>query len=96
MDLLNNVYGWNLQHAENGNEYHIKELGYWLDGYDKEKNIVVEYDEPKHKYYDKQKDIKRQQNIIQFLKCEFWRYNEKEDKLYCASADVSKPILISN
>ena len=47
----------------------------------KKKNIVFEYDEPTH-YIDKEnsilkdKDIKRQQNIINKLKCEFWRYNE--------------------
>ena len=37
-----------LQHAENGGEFYIKELGYWVDGYSKEKNIVIEYDEKHH------------------------------------------------
>jgi hypothetical protein len=54
---------------------------YYDDAYDKEKNIVVEYDEKKH--YDdvennilREKDLKRQKEIIEHLHCEFWRYNE--------------------
>ena len=62
-------------------------FGYWLDGYDKNLNIVFEYDEPKH-YIDKTNnilrdyDIKRQNQIIKKLQCEFWRYNEYLDLLY--------------
>lgn len=72
--------GWNLQHAENGGEFYTG-IGYFVDAYDKEKNIVVEYDEKKH--YDdvennilREKDLKRQKEIIEHLHCEFWRYNE--------------------
>ena len=85
INKLNIKKKWNLQHAENGGEVYC--LGYWLDGYDKEKNIVFEYDEPKH-YKDVQnnilndKDIQRQQNIINKLHCEFWRYNEFLNLLY--------------
>jgi predicted RNA-binding Zn-ribbon protein involved in translation (DUF1610 family) len=59
-----------LQHAENGGEFFISELGYWVDGYSKEKNIVIEYYEP---FHSKQieKDLKRQKEIEEFLKCEF-------------------------
>lgn len=84
-DNLSKERGWNLQHAENGGE--ITVLGYWLDAYDKERNIVVEYDEPTH-YIDVEnnvlceKDIKRQQKIIDHLHCEFWRYNESMNLLY--------------
>jgi|APSaa5957512622_1039677.scaffolds.fasta_scaffold08028_3 hypothetical protein len=59
-----------LQHAENGGEYHIKELGYWVDGYSKEKNIVIEYYE-KHHNKQKERDSQRQTEITEFLKCEF-------------------------
>jgi len=67
---------YNFQHAENGGEYHIKELGYWVDGYDKEKNVVIEVDEPHH--FDKngnlkEKDVLRQKEIIDFLGCKFIR-----------------------
>lgn len=82
---LNKQNNWNLQHAENGGEIEVD--GYWLDGYDKVLNIVFEYDEPKH-YIDinnnvlRDYDIIRQNQIINTLKCEFWRYNEKINLLY--------------
>ena len=85
IDYLNKKNGWNLQHALNGGE--IICLGYWLDGYDKDLNIVFEYDEPKH-YKDKEnnilkdKDIERQNEIIENLHCKFYRYNEYLDLLY--------------
>lgn len=70
--LNNNLH---FQHAENGGEYYIKELGYWVDGYDIKNNVVLEFDE---KHHNKQiiKDNKRQEEIIKFLKCDFIRLNE--------------------
>jgi hypothetical protein len=68
--------GYNFQHAENGGEYHIKELGYFIDGYDKEKNVVIEYDESYHDNI-KEKDIQRQKEIEEYLKCKFIRIKEK-------------------
>jgi len=85
INKLNKEKNWNLQHAENGGEYSI--CGYFVDGYDKDLNIVFEYDEPRH-YTDIEnnilcdRDIKRQENIINELHCEFWRYNKKLDYLY--------------
>ena len=85
IDNLNKEKNWNLQHAENGGEIQIN--GYFLDGYDKNLNIVFEYDEPRH-YKDlinnilSEKDIQRQNNIINQLNCQFWRYNEYLDLLY--------------
>ena len=73
-----------IQHAENGGEYHIKELGYWVDGYDEKNNIVYEYDE---KYHETQieKDKQRQKEIIDYLNsighvklCQFIRIKENE------------------
>jgi hypothetical protein len=64
--------GYCFQHALNGGEFYIKELGYWVDGYDKEKNVVIEYYEKHHN--DKKiikKDIKRKYEIINFLGCKF-------------------------
>lgn len=83
-DELNIINSWKLMHAKNGGEFYLKELGYYLDAYDKEKNIVVEYDEPRH--YDKngnlrKKDIDRMKEICEHLSCEFWRYNEKLNEL---------------
>ena len=85
INKLNEEKHWNLQHAENGGEFEVD--GYWVDGYDKELNIVFEYDEPKH-YQNiennilKEKDQYRQNYIISKLNCEFWRYNEKLKLLY--------------
>lgn len=85
INKLNEKNNWKLQHAENGGE--IECVGYFLDGYDKDLNIAFEYDEPAH-YKDKEnnilndRDIQRQQNIINELHCEFWRYNEYLDLLY--------------
>lgn len=64
-----------LMHAENGGEFYIKELGYWVDGYSKEKNIVIEYYE---KYHNRQteRDERRKQEIVDFLKCNFYEIKE--------------------
>ena len=73
-------YNYNFQHAENGGEYYIKELGYWVDGYDKEKNVIIEYDEKSHYNLDgtlKKRDIRRQREIEGFLGCKFIRIKEK-------------------
>jgi len=65
-----------LRHAENGGEYYIKELGYFVDGYSKEKNVVIEIDEKSHFNKDgslKNKDIIRQKEIEKLLGCNFIR-----------------------
>tara|TARA_Y100000310_G_scaffold265701_1_gene276887 strand:- start:382 stop:1098 length:717 start_codon:yes stop_codon:yes gene_type:complete len=67
--------GYNFQHAENGGEYYVDELGYFVDGYDKEKNVVIEYYEKRHEY-QKEKDMMRQQEIVDNLKCKFIIINE--------------------
>ena len=72
----NNIH---IQHAMNGGEYYIKELGYWVDGYDEENNIVYEYDE-KHHRYQKEKDKIREEEIKNFLKCDFIRIKENKIK----------------
>ena len=85
IDYLNKQNNWNLQHAENGGEFSIN--GYFVDGYDKERNIVFEYDEKCH-YIDvennvlKQRDLERQKSIKETLNCRFIRYNEKMNLLY--------------
>ena len=68
-------HGYNFQHAENGGEFHIKELGYFVDGYDVKLNVVLEIDEPHHFKHGKlrERDIIRQREIEDFLKCKFIR-----------------------
>ncbi len=81
MDKLNDKFGWNLQHAMNGGE--IQVVGYMLDGYDKNKNIIFEYDEPKHRTLSHRKrDREREIRIIKVLSpSSFFRYDEKDKKL---------------
>jgi hypothetical protein len=62
--------GYLFQHAENGGEYHIPELGYWVDGYDKEKNVVIEVYEPFHRRTST-RDAARKGEITKHLGCEF-------------------------
>lgn len=69
-------YGYNFQHAENGGEYYVDGLGYYLDGYDNEKNVVIEIDESHHFNKDgslKQSDVIRQEKIEKLLSCKFIR-----------------------
>ena len=62
-----------LQHAENGGEFQV--CGYFVDGYSKEKNIVIEYYEPFHKK-QKERDERRKQEIINELNCMFIEIKE--------------------
>ena len=74
--------GTHIQHVENGGEYYIKELGYWVDGYDKENNIIYEYDEEQHFNHDGtliEEDIKRQQEIEEYHpECKFIRIKDSD------------------
>ena len=80
-DKLNEEKGWKLQHALNGGEIQIG--GYFLDAYDAHNNIVIEYDELKHKIDKRRnkKDREKEKYIIDKLKCKFYRYLEYENKL---------------
>jgi hypothetical protein len=78
IDEYGKLHGYNFQHAMNGGEFYIKELGYSVDGYDKEKNIVIEYYEKYHTRPKQiKKDLERQKLITEFLKCQFIILNEK-------------------
>ncbi len=69
----------NIRHAMNGGEYHIKELGYWVDGYEPTLNLVIEYYENWHEK-QKEKDKRRKKERIEFLKCKFIELKEWENK----------------
>lgn len=72
IDEYGKNHGYNFQHAMNGGEHFIPELGYWVDGYDKNKNVVIEYYEKFHSWgKHKIKTEYRQKQIINFLKCKF-------------------------
>ena len=62
--------GYNFQHAMNGGEFTF--CGYWVDGYDKEKNVVIEYYEKAHNRDTmKKRDNMREKRIKNYLKCKF-------------------------
>lgn len=67
-DKIAQILNINILHALNGGEYFIKELGYWVDGYDIKNNIVYEYYEKFHKYKIK-RDTRRENEIKEFLNC---------------------------
>jgi hypothetical protein len=84
IDNLNKKFGWKIQHALKGGEKEI--YGYFVDGYDSEKSIIFEYDEPYHYKINgdlKQRDIIRQKRIVDNIKPKmFIRYDEKNQRLY--------------
>jgi len=78
---INKKFGWNGKYALNGGEYHVKDLGYFVDYYEPKLNLVIEWDEKSH--YDingklKEKDKFREQEIKSNLKCYFIRIKERE------------------
>lgn len=75
--------GWDgFYHGKNQQNI-LEGLGYFLDYYEPNLNIVVEYDEPRHYVRGelRPEDVKRMENIICHLKCQFYRYNERLNKL---------------
>lgn len=77
-EFFNKAYAVKGKHAENGGEYHIKELGYWVDFYEPTLNLVIEFYE-RHHYMPveklKEKDLRREKEIIEYLGCNFVRVN---------------------
>jgi hypothetical protein len=75
-DELNKHFGWNGQHATNCGEKYVN--GYWVDYYEPNLNLVIEYDEAHHFFGGRLKevDISRQLSIINKLGCKFIRIQE--------------------
>jgi hypothetical protein len=80
-DWVNKFYNMNGVHGRNIGEYILKPFNYYLDYYEPNLNIVMEWDEPAHFLNGKlrEKDIIRQNNIINKLKCSFYRIRELTD-----------------
>jgi len=68
-------HGYVFMHAENGGEYFVRELGYFLDGYDPIHNVAIEVDERSHFHKGVlcDRDIQRQKQIEALLGCTFVR-----------------------
>lgn len=78
LDEINNTFGWNGQHAENGGEFEV--LGYFVDYYEPNYNVVIEYDDRNHRRkLVAEKDIIRQAEIEAHLGCTFLRIDERTD-----------------
>lgn len=75
IEMYGNENGYSFQHAENGGEFYIKKLGYFVDAYDPINNVVMEIDERHHFKNNqlKENDIKRMYEIINELNCKFIR-----------------------
>ena len=67
--------GYNFRHALNSGEFKVPNLKYFVDGYDVDKNVVIEVDESHHKYQEK-KDKIREDEILNKLKCLLIRLND--------------------
>ncbi len=80
-EWLNKWNNWNGLYATNGGEYICK--GYFLDYYEPNLNIVIEWDEPNHYKNGKlrKRDVNRQNIIIETLKCKFYRIKQTEGKI---------------
>lgn len=81
LNKLNEEKGWNLQHALNGGEIQVGP--YYIDGYDAQNNIAVEYNEAAHYVNDSkiEHDRKRAEYIHSILNCQFYVYNEPKNIL---------------
>ncbi len=76
-DWLNMWNGWNGQHALNRGEKQVN--GYFVDYYEPNLNIVIEWDEEYHYENNtlQEKDIQRQNEIVGELQCDFYRIRDK-------------------
>lgn len=71
---------------------------FYVDGYDKEHNVVLEYDSKYHKKAcQKQKDLARQNRVIDILHPKkFWRYNSVDGSfMECISQQNKEPVAVA-
>jgi len=77
-DEINNKLGWNGLHAENGGE--IAVAGFYLDYYEPNKNIVIEFDEQYHKKPSRaQRDALKDKVLTKELNCVIIRITKDYD-----------------
>ena len=73
-EWLNKWMGWSGQYATSGGERNI--LKYFVDYYEPNQNVVIEWDEPYHrKKYQRKEDEDRKNQIKEVLGCKFFRYD---------------------
>lgn len=69
MESLKNIYSLIYQYRVDN---------YFIDLYIPELNLAIECDENGHRFYDKQKELEREQYVKNKLGCEFIRYNPND------------------
>lgn len=94
-EQLEKEFGFDGIYATKNNhgEFYVKELGYWVDYYEPNLNLVIEYDEKHHeRHSQKLRDAKRQEEIINLLKCKFVRIKESDtiDIIYKTLKEVTQ------
>ncbi len=79
-DIISEEQGIHIQHAMNSGEFCVKELGFYLDGYDAENNVAYEYDESHHFVGGelREEDVIRQKRIEEVLHCTFIRLRDED------------------
>lgn len=79
-ERLNKEMGWRGVHAQNKGEFKVKDLGYVVDYYEPQLNLVIEWDEESHYLGDslRQRDLDRQEQIMKNLGCSFIRIRQKD------------------
>ena len=79
-EWLNKYMGWSGMYAENPHEYNVPNTRFYVDYYEPNLNIIIEYDESHHYRFGKLRgDDKKRQEIIQNeLQCEFYRIKSGE------------------
>lgn len=71
--------GYTFRHAENGGEYKVPNTSFFVDGYDEKNNVVIEFDERRHRMgRNPHIDKWRQDKIGEILKCKFIRIYEED------------------
>ena len=74
-------FGFDGRFGGKGGEYHVKELGYFVDYYEPTLNLVIEYDEWHHTILKNRiKDEMRQKEITEYLGCKFLRISEDDSR----------------
>ncbi len=77
LDMISDILNIPIQHALNGGEKKFQK--YWVDGYNEQYNICLEWDEKYHfNVKQKEKDIEREKFLIEKHDCKIIRINEKE------------------
>jgi len=93
-NLINLIFDMNGRHALNNPEGEFRISRYFVDYYDVNHNLVIEWDEPYHMKPEQAKLDKNRQEVIQnLLNCKFLRISQKE---FMKMTEESKIVELAN